>query len=101
MARGNRGGLRGEVPPRVARATLLLPLVVASPEPVGSLGLAIAVDPIPLMTFLIVLPSRRGTRNGGAFVSGWLVSLAIVVTVTGLATDNRPPRPHTAPGLPR
>ena len=30
---------------------------------------------------------------------GWLVSLAIVVTVTVLATGNNPPRPDTAPSL--
>jgi hypothetical protein len=61
------------------------------------IGLAIAFDPIPLTTFMIVLPSRRGVRNGAAFVFGWLVSLAVVVTVTVLATGNNPPRPHTAP----
>ena len=61
------------------------------------IGLAIAFDPIPLTTFMIVLPSRRGVRNGAAFVFGWLVSLGVVVTVTVLATGNNPPRPHTAP----
>jgi Sap, sulfolipid-1-addressing protein len=61
------------------------------------IGLAIAFDPIPLTTFMIVLPSRRGVRKGAAFVSGWPVSLAAVVTVTVLATGNNPPRPHTAP----
>ena len=61
------------------------------------IGLAIAFDPIPLTTFLIVLPSRRGARKGAAFVFGWVVSLAIVVTVTVLAIGNKPPRPHTAP----
>ena len=30
---------------------------------------------------------------------GWLVSLAIVVTVTVLATGNNPPKPNTAPSL--
>jgi len=60
-------------------------------------GLAIAFDPIPLTTFMIVLPSRRGVRKGAAFVFGWLVSLAAVVTVTAQATGNSPPRPHTAP----
>ena len=30
---------------------------------------------------------------------GWLVSLAIVVTVTVLATGNNPPRPNTSPSL--
>jgi Sap-like sulfolipid-1-addressing protein len=38
-------------------------------------------------------------RKGAAFVSGWLVSLAIVVTVTVLATGNDPPKPNTAPSL--
>ena len=61
------------------------------------IGLAIAFDPIPLTTFMVVLPSRRGVRKGAAFVFGWLVSLAVVVTVTVLATGNSPPRPHTAP----
>ena len=46
------------------------------------IGLAIAFDPIPLTTFMIVLPSRRGARKGAAFVFGWLVSLAAVVTAT-------------------
>jgi hypothetical protein len=61
------------------------------------IGLAIAIDPIPLTTFMVVLPSKRGVRKGAAFVSGWLVSLAIVVTATVLATGNNPPRPHTSP----
>ena len=61
------------------------------------IGLAIAFDPIPLTTFMVVLPSKRGARKGAAFVFGWLVSLAIVVAVTVLATGNDPPRPHTAP----
>jgi hypothetical protein len=60
-------------------------------------GFAAVVLAAPLTTFMIVLPSRRGARKGAAFVFGWLVSLAIVVTVTVLATGNKPPRPHTAP----
>jgi Sap, sulfolipid-1-addressing protein len=63
------------------------------------IGLAVALDPLPLTAFLIVLPSRRGTIKGAAFTFGWLVSLAIVVTVTVLATGNNPPRPATAPSL--
>ena len=63
------------------------------------IGVAIALDPLPLTAFLIVLPSERGVRKGAAFVFGWLVSLAIVVTVTVLATGNNPPEPNTAPSL--
>ena len=63
------------------------------------IGLAIALDPLPLTAFLIVLPSERGVRKGAAFVFGWLASLAIVVTVTVVATGNNPPKPNTAPSL--
>ena len=63
------------------------------------IGLAVALDPLPLTAFFVVLPSKGGTRKGAAFVCGWLVSLAIVVTVTVLATGNNPPKPSTAPSL--
>jgi len=63
------------------------------------IGLAIALDPLPLTAFMVILPSKRGVRKGAAFVFGWLVSLAIVVTVTVLATGNNPPKPNTAPSL--
>src|SRR5499427_5539049 len=63
------------------------------------IGLAVALDPLPLTAFFVVLSSRGGSRKGAAFVFGWLVSLAIVVTVTVLATGNNPPKPSTAPSL--
>ena len=63
------------------------------------IGLAVAFDPLPLTAFLVILPSTRGARKGAAFVFGWLVSLAIVVAVTVLATGNNPPKPATAPSL--
>ena len=63
------------------------------------IGLAIALDPLPLTAFIVILPSRRGVRKGAAFVFGWLVSLAIVVAVTVLATGNNPPESNTVPSL--
>ena len=63
------------------------------------IGVAVALDPLPLTAFLVVLPSKRGVRKGAAFVFGWLVSLAAVVTITVLATGNSPPKPSTAPSL--
>jgi len=63
------------------------------------IGVAVALDPLPLTAFLIVLPSKGGARKGAAFVFGWLVSLAIVVTITVLATGNNPPKPATVPSL--
>jgi len=46
-----------------------------------------------------VLPSARRVRKGAAHVFGWLVSLAIVITVTVVATVNNPPKPATVPSL--
>jgi threonine/homoserine/homoserine lactone efflux protein len=63
------------------------------------IGLAVTLDPLPLTAFMIVLPSKRGVRKGAAFVFGWLVSLAAVVTITVVATGNNPPKPSTAPSL--
>jgi len=63
------------------------------------IGVAIALDPLPLTAFLVVLPSRRGAVKGAAFVFGWLVSRAAVVASTVAATGNNPPRPATVPSL--
>jgi hypothetical protein len=35
------------------------------------IGLAITLDPLPLMAFMVVLPSKRGLGKGAAFVFGW------------------------------
>jgi threonine/homoserine/homoserine lactone efflux protein len=63
------------------------------------IGLAVALDPLPLTAFIVILPSKRGALKGAAYVFGWLVSLAIVVTITVAATGNNPPKPATAPSL--
>ncbi len=63
------------------------------------IGVAVALDPLPLTAFVVILPSKRGVRKGAAYVFGWLVSLAIVVAVTVVATGNNPPKPNTVPSL--
>jgi hypothetical protein len=63
------------------------------------IGIAISVDPLPLTAFIVILASKRGVHKGAFFVAGWLLSLAIVVAVTVLATGNNPPKPNTAPTL--
>ena len=63
------------------------------------IGLAVALDPLPLTAFVVILPSKRGVRKGAAYLFGWLVSLAVVVAVTVVATGNNPPKPNTVPSL--
>jgi hypothetical protein len=63
------------------------------------IGLAITLEPIPLTAFILVLASERGTRKAAAFIAGWIVSLAVVVAITVLATGNAPPKSNSAPSL--
>jgi threonine/homoserine/homoserine lactone efflux protein len=63
------------------------------------IGLAITVFPVPLTAFILILSSRGGVRKGGAFIFGWVLSLSIVVTVTILATGNKPPKSSSAPSV--
>jgi hypothetical protein len=63
------------------------------------IGLAIALDPLPLTTYFLILASRRGVRKGALFILGWLLSLGIVVAATDIATQNKPPKPNTAPSI--
>lgn len=63
------------------------------------IGLAITLEPIPLTAFILVLASKGGVRKGSAFIFGWLLSLAVVIAVTLLATGDKPPKSGTAPSL--
>jgi hypothetical protein len=63
------------------------------------IALVITLEPIPLTAFLLVLMSKGGVRKGAAFIFGWLLSLAAVVALTLVFTDNKPPKPNTAPSL--
>jgi hypothetical protein len=63
------------------------------------IGLAITLEPIPLTAFILVLASKGGVRKGAAFIFGWLLSLVIVIAFTVLVTQNKPPKPNTAPSL--
>jgi hypothetical protein len=63
------------------------------------IALVITLEPLPLTAFILILLSKGGTRKGAAFIFGWLLSLAVVVTLTVLVTGNKPPKPNTAPSL--
>ena len=63
------------------------------------IGLAIALDPISLTPFLLILASERGVRKGAAFMLGWLASIAIIIAGTLLVTESNPPAPSSAPSI--
>ena len=61
------------------------------------IGLAITLEPIPFTAFAVVLASKGGVSKAAFFIAGWILSLAIVVAATLAATENKPPKPSTAP----
>ena len=51
-----------------------------------SLGIGVAVSPIPIIAVVLMLATPRARSNGPAFVLGWVVGLAIVGTVVLLVS---------------
>lgn len=48
-------------------------------------AVGIAISPLPLIAVVLMLATPKGRTNGIAFTAGWVVSLAVVVTVVVLA----------------
>jgi hypothetical protein len=63
------------------------------------IGLAMALYPVALTIFILILASRHGPRKGAGFIFGWLAALAAVAAVTISATGNKPPTAGTAPSM--
>jgi drug/metabolite transporter (DMT)-like permease len=63
------------------------------------LGIAITVEPIPVVGFILVLGSDNARRNGFAFIAAWVASLAAIVAGTLLVTGGKPPSHNSAPAL--
>ena len=63
------------------------------------IGLAITLEPIPFTAFALVLASARGVHKAVFFLAGWILSLAVVIALTLLATGNNPPESSTAPSV--
>jgi hypothetical protein len=63
------------------------------------IGLAMALYPVALTIFILIVASKKGLRNGAGFIFGWLAALAVVATVTISATGNKPPASSTSPSI--
>jgi hypothetical protein len=61
------------------------------------IGLAITLEPLTIVAFILILGSERGIRKGLAFILGWMACLVAVIAAMVLVTGGQPPRPHTAP----
>ncbi|MGH3195216.1 MAG: GAP family protein [Streptosporangiaceae bacterium] len=61
------------------------------------IGLAITLEPITIVAFILILSAQKGSTKGLAFILGWLACLVAVIAAVVLVTGGKPPRPSTAP----
>ncbi|MFJ8214171.1 GAP family protein [Streptomyces sp. NPDC096033] len=61
------------------------------------IGLGIAVFPLPVAAFVLVLSADRGILKGLAFIVAWLACFVAVLAVVLLATGGEPPAPKSPP----
>jgi len=61
------------------------------------IGLAITLEPLTIVAFILIHGAQQGTRKGLAFILGWTACLVAVIAVVVLITGGKPPEPHTAP----
>ncbi|MGV9559590.1 GAP family protein [Streptomyces sp. NPDC003522] len=61
------------------------------------IGMAITLGPLHNSAFILLLSSRRGVRQGLAFLLSWLADLVAVIACVLLLTGGHPPARHSAP----
>ncbi|MEU7699462.1 GAP family protein [Streptomyces sp. NPDC039028] len=60
-------------------------------------GTAISLGPLHNSAFILLLSSRRGVRQGLAFLLSWLANLIAVIACVVLLTGGEPPARHSVP----
>ncbi|MFJ3963422.1 GAP family protein [Streptomyces sp. NPDC090036] len=63
------------------------------------IALAIALYPLPMMAFILVVSSPRGVLKGLAFILAWLANLVAVIAIVLALTGGEPPSPRSPPGV--
>ncbi|MFE1444514.1 GAP family protein [Streptomyces sp. NPDC058739] len=61
------------------------------------IGLAIAVFPLSVTAFVLVLSAQGGTWKGLAFILAWLACFAGVLAIVLSVTGGKPPAPRSPP----
>jgi hypothetical protein len=61
------------------------------------IGLAITLEPLTLVAFILILGAAKGLWKGLAFIVGWTACLVAVIAAIVLLTGGKPPKPATVP----
>ena len=62
-----------------------------------SLGVGVALSPIPIVAVVLMLATPRGRVNGPAFLGGWVVGLGAVGSIVLLVSSGADASKHEAP----
>lgn len=52
-----------------------------------SLGIGVALSPVPIIAVVLMLSTPRARSNGPAFLAGWLIGLSVVGTIVLLVSS--------------
>jgi Sap, sulfolipid-1-addressing protein len=63
------------------------------------IGLGVAIEPFPILAFILILASDRGLKKGLGFLFGWVLSLVVVIALVLLVTHGTPPTKNSAPSI--
>lgn len=61
------------------------------------IALTVALEPLPLTGYILVLSTPNGPKKGLGFLLGWVLSLVVVTVVTLLLTGGKPVATSSAP----
>jgi hypothetical protein len=61
------------------------------------LGVTIALEPLPIIGFILVLSTPRGPRNGLGFIGGWVACLVAIVVAAAALGGGTPLKSGSAP----
>ncbi|MFD3505011.1 GAP family protein [Streptomyces sp. NPDC058678] len=61
------------------------------------IGTAVTLGPLHNSAFILLISSRRGVRQGLAFLLSWLANLIVVIACVVLLTGGQPPARNSAP----
>jgi threonine/homoserine/homoserine lactone efflux protein len=62
-----------------------------------SLGIGVALSPVPIIAVVLMLATPRGRVNGPAFLAGWVVGIAVLGAIVLLVASGASASKHGAP----
>src|SRR5215831_5637718 len=59
------------------------------------IGLAITLEPLTIVAFILILGAQQGLRKGLAFILGWMACLVAVIALVVLVIGFKNQKPNT------